>query len=151
MMNCEPPVSRPEDGHAQRARQVLASARLVTLAQYVVAGSARPIAFGTTGLDHESLDHTIELEPIVKALLDKRDKVSHRVRCLVFEQFDRDGATIRFQQYARQIILLSFVVAFFAAQIVNTTVSDGLAFFEFRYACAAAIAVFGIPLHIAKA
>ena len=68
---------------------------LVELVGNRVAGAARAHAVRVAALYHEAVEHAVEDQPVVEALLRKVDEILHRDRRLVLEKLDLKRALIR--------------------------------------------------------
>src|SRR6058998_2625992 len=78
-------------GHGHRSAHVLL---LVELGLDLVARSSRAVALGIATLHHETRLHTMEDEPVVEALLGKRDEVLDGLGRVVGEKLDLDDAAL---------------------------------------------------------
>src|ERR1043165_1079184 len=86
-------------GHAEGAGRVFLGVRRAELALDLVAGAAGAgdalgavLAVGAAALDHEVVDHAVEGQLVVEALLRQLDEVLHRVGGGLVEQRDFDVA-----------------------------------------------------------
>src|SRR5262245_28109419 len=77
---------------------------LLALAIDFVTRTARTIARWITALRHESRQHTVKRQAVIKLLLDEADEITHGLRGLVLEEFDDDRSLIRLELHARQVV-----------------------------------------------
>src|SRR4051812_15407124 len=91
-------------GHAQAALKMTAMVRPRLLAENPIARSSGAVALRIAALSHESLEHAMKIQVVVKSLLHKADKIADRLGGLVLEQFQHDGSLRRGQLHSRQVI-----------------------------------------------
>ena len=91
-------------GHAQRSAKMPAIIRPVALAANCIAGSALALVGFCAALGHELGQHAVKRAAIVKALLDQRDEVRHRLRRFILKQLDRDFTLGGGQLDSREVV-----------------------------------------------
>ncbi len=83
--------------HGQDSRSIVLEIAMEFVAE-LIARPAGSVTLGTAGLDHEILDHAVELEAIIEAFGHQFLEVIHGFRHLVAEQFDPNISAWRFDR-----------------------------------------------------